>query len=79
MSASTNENSPLSIVLFGLGVLVLLLLTPFFTIFSLNTLFALSIPINIWTWLSSAWIQFLLFLSTTNVNHISHVTEIEKK
>lgn len=41
-------------------VLFLVIVGPVFTIWSLNTLFNTEIPLNIWTWLSMAWMQTLL-------------------
>ena len=38
-----------------------LLISPFVTIWALNTLFALGIEYNIWTWLASAWIGVTMF------------------
>ena len=38
----------LAIILIGIG--------PVLTILALNTLFLLTIPINIWTWLSVVWL-----------------------
>ena len=45
----------LAIAVIGLG--------PFLTIMSINTLFALSIPYNIYTWLSTLWLGMCLFPS----------------
>jgi hypothetical protein len=47
---------------FGVVGLILLLVVligvgPVLTIMSLNTLFGLGIAINIWTWLSVAWLS----------------------
>ena len=45
----------LAIAVLGLG--------PFLTVMSINTLFALSIPYNIYTWLSTLWLGMCLFPS----------------
>lgn len=45
----------LAIAVIGLG--------PFLTLMSINTLFALSIPYNIYTWLSTLWLGMCLFPS----------------
>lgn len=39
----------LAIALIGIG--------PIFTIWSLNLLFSLAIPVTVWTWLSVAWLS----------------------
>jgi hypothetical protein len=36
--------------------ILLFLLAPIFTIWALNTLFPLEIPVNFWTWLSALWL-----------------------
>jgi hypothetical protein len=51
--------------IFTVAALILLIITlvvagPIFTILALNTLFTLSIPITFWTWLSTAWLGFIL-------------------
>ena len=51
--------------IFGGAALILLVIAlvvvgPIFTILALNTLFTLSIPITFWTWLSTAWLGFIL-------------------
>ncbi len=52
----------------GLAVLIvcLLFVGPVFTILSLNTLFGLTIPINIWTWLSAFWLGAVVYGSTVS-------------
>jgi len=40
--------------------LVLLCLSPFITIWSLNTVFNLSISINLWTYLATLWLTALV-------------------
>ena len=40
-------------------------LGPVFSIWSLNLLFGLGIPLTIWTWLAAAWLQILV---TTRTN-----------
>ena len=47
-------------VVYVLLILVLIAFGPLATIASLNTLFSLGIPYNIYTWLSVMWIGVLL-------------------
>lgn len=42
-------------------LLLLLAFAPIITIGALNTLFDLGIDVNIWTWLSIAWLQMVTF------------------
>lgn len=53
-----------SFISLALLIVCLLLVGPIFTILSLNTLFGLTIPINIWTWLSAFWLGALVYGST---------------
>lgn len=51
--------------IFSIGVLfvvviALIIAGPFASIAALNTLFSLTIPYTIWTWLSMLWLQMLL-------------------
>ena len=47
-----------SIILFGLLVLVLIIVSPFITIWALNTVFpSLAIPLTIWTYLAVIWLH----------------------
>jgi len=48
--------------------IIAIIVGPVFTIGALNTLFTLSIPLNVWTWLSAAWIQIIL-TSRSKVNN----------
>ncbi len=51
-----------TVVLFTIALIIILIgIGPVLTIMSLNTLFALSIPINFWTWLSTLWLGMCLF------------------
>lgn len=43
-----------------LSVLFLVFLSPFITIWSVNTLFGNSIPINLWTYLATLWLTGLV-------------------
>ena len=47
-------------VLIVLLVMVLIVLGPLATIASMNTLFGLGIPYNIYTWLSVMWLGVIL-------------------
>lgn len=47
----------LAIVVF---IVLLVLIGPFVTIWSLNTLFGLGIAYNLWTWLAMIWIGMML-------------------
>lgn len=52
------------LMMFGcLAIIALFLFGPIFTIWSLNTLFALSIPVTIWTYASVFWLQLILSAS----------------
>lgn len=58
------EEAPLALfviamIVLGIGIVV----GPLFSIWALNCLFGLEIPITLWTWLSSLWFN-LLFAST---------------
>ena len=45
-------------LVFLLGMLII---SPFLTIASLNTLFGLNIAYTVWTWLSVAWMNLVTF------------------
>jgi len=47
-------------ILFIVFLVALLAIGPILTILSLNTLFALAIPLNFWTWLSTVWLGVFL-------------------
>lgn len=49
-----------SVVAIALLAIVAILFGPIFTIWALNLIFNLSIPITFWTWLSTAWLSFLV-------------------
>lgn len=49
--------STLGIIALIVGLIVLIGIGPIFTIWSLNLLFGLTIPVTIWTWLSTAWLS----------------------
>jgi hypothetical protein len=55
-----------SIFLLIILLLVMIIIGPFLTIWSLNTLFATGIPYTIWTWLAILWIQAIIGLSFSN-------------
>jgi hypothetical protein len=45
-------------ILIAVGLLALIILSPIFTIWALNTVFpALAIPFTIWTWLAVIWLH----------------------
>jgi len=46
----------------GLIFLTILLLNPFITIWSLNTLFKTNIEYTGWTWLAMNWINFIVVI-----------------
>ena len=53
--------STLNLALLGIVVIILVLVSPIFTIWALNTLFpVLAIPMNIWTWLAVCWIHIVI-------------------
>lgn len=54
-------------VIFLIFVLILLIiLGPLATIWSLNTLFGLSIAYTFWTWLAMVWLSMVTFGSVTS-------------
>jgi len=48
-------------VLLVLALFAVLLLFPFLTIWSLNTLFGLGIDYTLWTWLAMVWLSMVTF------------------
>ena len=51
----------LNIALLAILIVILLLVSPIFTIWALNTLFPiLAIPMNIWTWLAVCWLHVVI-------------------
>ncbi len=55
------DNATLAVVgLFIIVILALVVVGPFFTIWSLNTLFSLEIPYSFSTWIAVNWLLFLL-------------------
>ena len=51
----------LNLALLGIVVIILVLVSPIFTIWALNTIFpVLAIPMNIWTWLAVCWIHIVI-------------------
>ena len=55
-------------VFFIVLVLIFVLIGPWFTMLALNTLFGLSIPVTVWTWLSAFWLSALIGTSAINSN-----------
>ena len=49
-----------TMALIGLLVIVLILVSPIFSIWALNTLFSLAIPTNLWTWLAMFWLHVVI-------------------
>ena len=43
-----------------LAVIAFIMLSPMFTIWALNTLFHLEIPVNFWTYVSMLWLHLIL-------------------
>jgi len=48
------------VLAFILLVVLLVILGPIITIWSLNTVFGLGIGYTIWTWLGTVWLQLLI-------------------
>jgi hypothetical protein len=57
MSNSSLISSAIALVVVS-GLLIAF--GPIFTIWALNLIFNLSIPTTFWTWLSTAWLSFLV-------------------
>lgn len=51
----------LGIGLLAVLVVVIFILGPFVTIWSINTLFGLAIDYTFWTWLAMVWLSFVTF------------------
>ena len=48
-------------ILIALALLALVAISPYLTIWALNTIFpSLAIPFNIWTWLAVIWLHTVL-------------------
>ena len=51
----------LNLALLGILVIVLVIVSPIFSIWALNTLFpTLAIPTNFWTWLAVFWLHVVI-------------------
>lgn len=55
----------------GIGLLIvaliaLIIVGPFVTIWSLNTLFSLAIEYTVWTWLAIVWLSLVTFGSVVS-------------
>jgi hypothetical protein len=48
------------------AIVMFILVAPFITIWSLNTLFALGIPYTPWTWCAMIWAQAVLVAVRSN-------------
>lgn len=59
--------STLGVIALIIGLIVLIGFGPIFTIWSLNLLFGLAIPITVWTWLSTAWLSAFFAAIKTKV------------
>lgn len=61
LCALLNTMNYITIALLAILIVVLLLVSPIFTIWALNTLFpVLAIPMNIWTWLAVLWLHIVI-------------------
>jgi hypothetical protein len=50
-----------TLALIGLLVIVLIIVSPFLSIWALNTIFpTLAIPMNVWTWLAVCWLHIVI-------------------
>ena len=49
-----------TMALIGLLVIVLIIVSPIFSIWALNTLLSLAIPTNLWTWLAMFWLHVVI-------------------
>lgn len=57
--------------IFGGGILLILVFFvfgPIFTIWALNLIFGLSIPLNFWTWLSVFWLHVVIKSRSSSVS-----------
>jgi hypothetical protein len=63
----------LKAIAFGLVLTIFILISigPIFTIWSLNTIFGLNIPLNFYTWVSMAWLLLILNQRSVNKNSSS--------
>lgn len=60
--------------IFGGGILLILVFFvfgPIFTIWALNLIFGLSIPLNFWTWLSVFWLHMVINSRSSSVSSSS--------
>jgi hypothetical protein len=48
------------VALLGLLLIILIIVSPLLSIWALNTLFSLSIPTNIWTYLATLWLHIVI-------------------
>jgi len=49
-----------TLALIGLLVIVLVIVSPLFSIWALNTLFSLTVPTTIWTYLATLWLHIVI-------------------
>jgi hypothetical protein len=59
-------NDSIKIIVLVALLILLILVGPLVTIWSLNTLFNLDIAYTIWTWLATAWLSLVTFGSVTS-------------
>lgn len=52
--------SPLNLALLGILLIILVFVSPIFSIWALNTIFSLAIPMNLWTWLAMSWLHVVI-------------------
>lgn len=56
----SSDNALAAVLVFGVIAAVVIFVMPLITIWSLNTLFSLSIPMNLQTWFATAALQMCL-------------------
>lgn len=62
------DHHPISVALVFIGIILLIIAGPLWTIGALNLLFGLAIPKTFFTWLSMFWIQWLIVGSRAQYN-----------
>jgi cellulose synthase/poly-beta-1,6-N-acetylglucosamine synthase-like glycosyltransferase len=54
-------NDIVKLILLIILLLTIVFFAPFITIWSMNTLFALTIPYTFWTWVAMSWLSLVTF------------------